>query len=99
MKVVEIPQDEPARVPDPPVGLDETLEDLLGDPDVLGIVLGGYPEPKDLGPVTVDDRLGIDHVPDGFGHLLPVAVHDEAVGQHIPIGGPPLVPTDSRSEE
>ena len=61
-KVIEITQDEAAGISDPTVRLNQTLEDLRGDPDVLGVILGGHPESEDLGAVLVDDRLGVDDV-------------------------------------
>ena len=52
-----------------------------GEPDVLAVVLGGHPEAQHLGAVLRDQLLRGDVVAPRLGHLAPVAVHHEAVGE------------------
>ena len=62
IEVGEVAEKETCRVADAAIGLGEALDDLIGDPYVAGVVLGGDPEPKDLRAVTLDDLLSGDDV-------------------------------------
>ena len=57
VEIVKVAQDVAAGVADPPVGLHQPFQDLIGNPDVHRVVLGRHPEPQDLRPVLVDDLL------------------------------------------
>ncbi len=82
IEINEITQHKADGVADLAIGIGQLAEDILRDPDIVAIILGGGPEPQDLGPVLLDDRLRGDHVADTLGHLLALAVHHKAVGQH-----------------
>ena len=50
------------------------------------VVLGRDPEAQDLGAVLRDEVLGRDALPTRLRHLPPLAVDDEAVGEHGAVG-------------
>ena len=68
------------------IGIDRGLQDLFPDPLVLGVVHECDPETQDVGPRLLDDDGRVGGVALGLGHLLPVLVLGEAVGQHGLIG-------------
>ena len=81
IEVGEVPEEEAAGVANPPVRLRQLAEDLVGQPDVRGVVLARRPEPQDLRPVLRDDVVRRHGVPDGLRHLAPGAVDHEPVGE------------------
>ena len=84
--VPQIAQQEAARVPDPSVGLGHAVENLRGDADVFPVILPRHPEPQYLGAVFLDNLFGRDRVAQGLAHLLALAVHHVAVGEHLAVG-------------
>ena len=62
IEIIQIAQKKPARVPDLAVGVNEMIENLLRDAEVFPIVLGGHPEPQDLGTGLFDHLLWRDHI-------------------------------------
>ena len=81
VEITEVTQEKTDGVTDLTVGVGELAQDVVGNLDVVAIVLRGHPKAQDLGPVLFDDLLGRDDVADALGHLLALAVHDETVGQ------------------
>src|SRR3989449_6789914 len=86
VEVGEVAQEEPERVADPAVRVGEAVEDLAGDPDILGVVLGRYPQAKDLGAVLRQEVVEADDVAEGLRHLSSVAVDEEPVRDDALIG-------------
>ena len=80
VEIVQVPEQEPACVSDSAVRFAQPFQDVLGDADVVPVVFGGDPQAEYLGPVLADDFLGGDNVSERFGHLVSLAVNDEAVG-------------------
>src|SRR5690606_8029268 len=87
IEVEEVREQVAHRVAHLEVALAELLEDRLGGPDVVAVVLARDPEPHDLRTVAVDQLLRIDVVAQPLADLAPLAVDDEAVGEHGAVGG------------
>ncbi len=68
------------------IGLRQPGQDLVREADVLGVVLGGHPEPEHLGPVLREQFLGRHVVALRLGHLAALAVHHEAMGEDGAVG-------------
>src|SRR3989442_649400 len=85
-EVGDVAQEEPERVADPAVRVGEAVEDLAGDPDVLGVVLGRHPQAKDLGAVLRQEVVEADDVAEGLRHLSSVAVDGEPLRDDALIG-------------
>ena len=86
VEVAEVAEQEPVRVAEPPVRVGEAVEDLGGDVDVLRVVLGGHPEPEDLGAILRQELLGADDVAHRLRHLAGLGIDDEAAGEHRLVG-------------
>src|SRR6266567_1657955 len=86
VKIADAPQDVPAGIADPAVRFGQAGQDLLGNTDIVPVVLGRHPEAEDLGAVLLDDLFRGDHVPHRLAHLPSGAVHHEAVGEDVPVG-------------
>ena len=90
IEIVQVAQQEPACVSDSAVRFAQPFQDVLGNADVVPVVFGGDPKAEYLGPVLADDFLGGYDVSERFGHLVSLAVNDEAVGEHgLVRSGPP----------
>ena len=74
-------------VAETPVSVRLPLEDLLADPDILGIVRADHPESQDIGALGFHQIHRRDHIADGFRHFPTILVDHEAVGQDRLIGG------------
>ena len=70
------------RVAQLAIGVDRGLQDLLADALVVRIVDQCDPQAQDVGARFLDDAGRVHGVALGLGHLLPVLVQGEAVGQH-----------------
>jgi hypothetical protein len=69
LKVVQIAQDETAGVADAPVGLHQPLENLFGNPDVVGVILRRHPRRRISAPVFGNGFFRADDVAHGLGHF------------------------------
>jgi len=63
------------------IGVNRGLQDLFADPLVVRIVDQGHPQTQDVGAGFLDDGQGVGRIALGLGHLLPLLVEGEAVGQ------------------
>ena len=78
---VNTAKDVAAGIADAAVRVNETVDDILGNTDVLAVVSTRYPEPDKVGTVFVNEFLGGDAVAEGLGHLHTLAVDHVAVGE------------------
>ena len=74
----------------PPIGIGGALEDLVRDRHLGPIVGRRHPQPDDVRPQGLHDRLRQDHVAEGLGHLLTFGVDRESVRQHALVGCPAI---------
>src|SRR5947207_6899340 len=81
-EIAQVAEQEAERVADAPIGVGEPIQNLEGDPDVLGIVLGRHPQAKDLGTVLRQEVVEADDVAERLGHLPSLAVDEKAVRDH-----------------
>ena len=71
------------------IGLDEGLQDFAPDAQIVGIIGRGHPQAQNIGARILDDGLRRNDIADRFGHLLPLLVEHEAVGQNHVVGRTP----------
>ena len=81
VEVGGVGEQEAQRVADAAVAFDYALQDFVGDRQLARVVGRGHPQAQHFRAQRVRHLLRRDHVAHGFGHLAPVAVDDEAVGQ------------------
>src|SRR5690606_9155545 len=79
-------EEEAQRVPEPPVAVGGTLQDLGPDAQVGGIVRLRHPEAEDVGAVLFDDIGRGDDIALGFRHLAALLVEREAMRQDRVVG-------------
>src|SRR5690554_763815 len=87
IKPGQVAEQEAGGVTDTAVAVCSLAQDVLGYGHLAAVVGGGYPQTQDVGTQFVHHFLGRDHVAHGFGHLVALAVHGEAVGQHLLVRG------------
>ncbi len=97
LEVIEIRQDEPERVAEPPVSVHDLVEDVAAGRHVLLEVHIGHPQPQDLRPQLPHHLLGIDHIAQALRHLPAICIEDETMGQNGVVG-PAAVPDDGIPE-
>ena len=90
LEVGHVGEHEAQGVAQPPVDLDDAIEDFLGDGELAGIVGGGHPQAQDFGAERVGDLLRRDDVAARLRHLQPLAVDHEAVREQPPVGRMPV---------
>jgi len=86
IEIVEVTENIFAGIPDAAVRLGKAGENLLGDADIVTVVLGSHPEAEYFGAVLLDNLFRSNHVADRFAHFAAGTVNDEAVGKDILIG-------------
>src|SRR5690554_2251209 len=87
IKPGQVAQQEASNVTDTAVAVGRLAQDILGNGHLAAVVGGGYPQTQDVSAQFVHHFLGGDHVAHGFGHLVALAVHGEAVGEHLLVRG------------
>ena len=88
IEVVQVGDEDAARVPQLAVDVDHSREDLFADPQFLGELGHRDPQPDDLRATLLDDFLRHDGVAEGLRHLASLEIDQEAVGQHLSERGP-----------
>ena len=86
VETVQIAEEVAQRVAQPAIGFDDAPDDPGADPQVVRIVDRRHPETQDIGAVVLHDALRGDDVAERLGHLAPLAVERETVGQHRFVG-------------
>ena len=97
VKVAEVAEKVSDRISDLTLGVGHLAKYLIGDLDVVKIILTGNPEAQYLGTVLFDYRLGRHYSAHRCGHLLAFAVDYIAVGQNTFVRG--ASPSAHRSEQ
>src|SRR5690554_2675960 len=87
IKSGKVAEQEAGSVTDAAVAIGSLAQDILGNGHLAAVVGGGYPQTQDVGTQFVHHFLGGDHVAHRLGHLVALAVHGEAVGQHLLVRG------------
>ncbi len=88
-EIVQVPDKKPTGISDPSVGLGKALQDFIGDPDIVLVILGSDPQPEYLGSVLPNNLVRGDNVSDRFGHFLPLPIDHESMGEDVLIRGYP----------
>ena len=86
IKVRGIGQQKTQGVADAAIGLDDTLQDFVGNRQLARVVGGGRPQAQDVGAERIGDLLRRDDVAHRLGHLAAFAVHYETVREQRVIG-------------
>ena len=86
VKIVEITQQKPAGIPNLSIGLDEMIQDLLGDPKIITIILRCHPQTQDFCARLFDHVLRRDDVAGRLRHLLALPIEHKAMGQNRLVG-------------
>jgi hypothetical protein len=97
IEIRQVSEEEPRRVAQSTVSLDQMGQDLFRDPHIAPIVLCGDPKPKYICTVILDDGFRGKNVAYGLRHLSALPVEDEAMGQTRAIRRVPAG-RDSRQE-
>src|SRR5690554_1549956 len=87
IKPGQVAEQEAGGVTDTAVTVGRLAQDVLGYSHLAAVVGGRYPQTQDVGTQFVHHFLGGDHVAHRLGHLVALAVHGEAVGQHLLVRG------------
>ena len=82
IEIIKIADQKARGIAHAPVGLDQAIQNFIGDADVFAIVLGGDPQAQNLGAEFFCNILRRDGVAHGLGHFSPLAVQGEAMGEH-----------------
>src|SRR6476646_11172004 len=86
VKIIEVTEHEPAGVPNLSVNLDELIENLLGNSNIIAIILRGDPQTQDFCPGLFDYILRRNNVSGRLRHLLALPIEHKAVGQDSLVG-------------
>ena len=81
VEVVEVREPVAEGVAHLAVGLGDPRDDLVGEADVVAVVLRRDPEPDDLGAVLLEELVGVDVVAERLAELSALRVDEEAVGE------------------
>src|SRR6476646_1427992 len=87
VKIIEVTEHEPAGVPNLSVHLDELIENLLGNSNIIAIILRRDPQAQNFGPRLLDHVLRRDNVPGRLRHLLALPIENKTVGQDSLVWG------------
>ena len=80
LRVAQIPEHEPAGVSDLSIGLSHPVQELIENPKVLDVIYGADQEAGYLGATLLNQVIGVDAYPLGFGHGTPLLVQSPAMG-------------------
>jgi hypothetical protein len=63
VEVIEVSQKKTIRIPDPKVTVGQPFQDLVGDLNIIFVILCCNPESQDICSQLMDDFFGCDHIP------------------------------------
>ena len=83
---IQVRQHEASGIANPPVGIGDLPENLIGNRHFAAIVGGRHPQAQDISAIFVKDFFRGHGIAQRLRHLPAVGVDKESVGQHFPVG-------------
>ena len=87
IKIKQVPQHETAGITNPTVGFGHPVENFIGNPVIVTIVLCRTPQSQYVGAILLDDILRRNDIPHRLTHLTSLTIQNKAMGQDRMVGG------------